>query len=201
MISSSVSLALAIPSFWLALLLALLFSVKLRILPVAGYIPFTENPLKWLYSLALPCLALSVHGAAVIGRHMRGAVIDALEAPFIEAARARGAPKLLIMRRYVLKNALGSALPIIGIEVAVLLATSVVMEKVFVLPGVGTLLVNAVIASDFPMLQGAILLIATILVLTNLIIDLGLGLLDQLRMRRNRVGIAPGQRLVCGRHR
>lgn len=178
LVTSAVSASLAIPSFWLALLLAYFFAVKLRILPVAGYTTFAESPSGWLIGLILPSFALSVHGAAVIARHMRGAVIDVLDTSFINAARARGTPLRLIMSRYVFKNALVSVMPIIGIEAAVLLAISPVIEKVFVLPGMGTLMVNAVITSDFPLLQGTILVIAAILITVNLFVDIALGVLD-----------------------
>jgi peptide/nickel transport system permease protein len=109
---------------------------------------------------------------------MRGAVIDVMDSAYITAARARGTPARLIARRYMLKNALVPIVPVIGIQVAVLLAISPVIEKVFVLPGLGTLMVNAVITSDFPLLQGAILVIATILILVNFVVDIALGLLD-----------------------
>jgi peptide/nickel transport system permease protein len=176
--TSGVSVALAIPSFWLALLLGLWLGVKLRLFPVAGYTPLTADAWRWALGLALPCLALSVHGAAVIARHMRGAVIDVMESNYINAVRARGTPRRLIVWRYVLKNALVPVMPVVGIEVAVLLATSPVIEKVFVLPGMGTLMVNAVITSDFPLLQGTILIVATILILVNFLVDVVLGLLD-----------------------
>lgn len=178
LVNTGVSLALATPSFWLALLLGFLFAVKLRLVPVAGYTVFADDPLRWALGLILPCFALSVHGAAVISRHMRGAVIDVMESAYINAARARGTPGRLIARRYMLKNALVPIVPVIGIQIAVLLAISPVIEKVFVLPGLGTLMVNAVITSDFPLLQGAILVIAAILIVVNFFVDVALGLLD-----------------------
>jgi peptide/nickel transport system permease protein len=177
-VTSAVVLALAIPSFWLALMLGAVFAVHFRVLPVAGYIPFHENPWLWVNSLALPCVALSVHSIAVIARHTRGVVIDVMTSPFIESIRARGTPRSLLIRRYVLKNALVPVLPIIGVQLAIVIATGTVMEKVFVLPGLGSLMVNAVISSDFPMLKGALVVVATMIILINLLVDLGLGLLD-----------------------
>lgn len=177
-VTSAVSLALAVPGFWFALMLGLLFAVELRLLPVAGYVAFEDGPLLWLQSLVLPCVALALHGMAVIGRHTRGVVIDVLGSPFIEAIRARGTPPGRIVRRYVLKNAMVPVLPVIGVQLAIIIATSSVMEKVFVLPGLGTLMVASVISSDFPTLQGAIVVIAAMVILINLLVDLGLGLLD-----------------------
>lgn len=177
-VTSIASLLLAVPSFWLALMLVLLFAVNFRILPVAGYTPIEQSFWGWLASLVLPAFALSVHGIAVIARHMRGVVIDVMNSSFIEALRARGVPRERAVRQYVLKNALPACLPIIGVQVAIIMATSAVMEKVFVLPGIGTLLVGAVISSDLPLLQGAIVLIAAFIILVNLLVDIGLGLLD-----------------------
>ena len=176
--TSVVALLLATPSFWLALLLAAVFGVHFGLLPVAGYVAFQDSPLLWARSLALPCFALSVHSIAVIARHTRGVVIDVMNSPFIEAIRARGTPRGLLIRRYVLKNLLVPVLPVIGVQLAIIVATSTVMEKVFVLPGLGTLMVNAVVSSDFPMLKGTIIVIASMIILINLLVDIGLGLLD-----------------------
>lgn len=178
LVTSGVSAALAMPSFWLALLLSFLFAVKLRLVPVAGYTALTEDPARWVIGLIVPCFALSVHAAAVLARHMRGAVIDVMESNFINAARARGTSDRRIVWRYVLKNALVPVMPVIGIEIAVTLAISPVIEKVFVLPGMGMLMINAVITSDFPLLQGTILVIASILIIVNFFVDIALGLLD-----------------------
>jgi len=177
-VTSVVAVALAIPSFWLALLLASVFAVQFGLLPVAGYTAFRESPLLWAYSLILPCFAVSTHAIAVIARHTRGVVIDVMNSPFIEAIRARGTPRSLLIRRYVLKNALVPVLPVIGVQLAIIIAVSTVMEKVFILPGLGSLMVNSVVSSDFPMLKGAILVVASIIVLINLLVDIGLGLLD-----------------------
>ncbi len=177
-VTSIVSLLLAVPSFWLALMLVIVFAVNLGWLPVAGYTPIGQSFPLWLQSLILPSLALSVHGIAVIARHMRGVVIDVMNSTFIEAVRARGVPRSQVIRRYVLRNALPNVLPIIGVQVAIIVASSAVMEKVFVLPGLGTLMVASVISSDLPTLQGAIVLIAAMIILINLLVDIGLGLLD-----------------------
>src|SRR5690606_3954101 len=89
LVTSGVSLALAVPSFWLALMLAVVFAIYWRLLPVAGYVPFSDDPVAWLLCMLLPAFSLSLHGVAVTARHMRGAVIDVMHAPFVEAARAR----------------------------------------------------------------------------------------------------------------
>lgn len=177
-VTSVISLALAVPGFWFALILGTIFAVYLDLLPVAGYTAFSESPRLWLCSLVLPCFALSLHAIAVIGRHTRGVVVDAMQSPFVEAIRARGTPRATLVRRYVLKNALVPVLPVIGVQLAIIIATSSVMEKVFVLPGLGMLMVTSVVSSDFPMLKGAILIIAALIILVNLLVDVSLGLLD-----------------------
>ncbi len=177
-VTSIVVLILAMPSFWLAMILAAVFAVHFGLLPVAGYTPFSESPWLWAYSLILPCFALSTHSIAVIARHTRGVVIDIMNSPFIESIRARGTPRSLLVRRYVLKNSLVPILPVIGVQLAIVIATSTVMEKVFVLPGLGSVMVSSVVSSDFPMLKGAIVVIAIMIILINLLVDIGLGLLD-----------------------
>lgn len=177
-VTSVVAVALAIPSFWLALILAAIFAVQFGWLPVAGYVPLLESPSLWAYSLVLPCIAVSTHAIAVIARHTRGVVIDVMNSSFIEAIRARGTPRSVIIRRYVLKNVLVPLLPVIGVQLAIIIAVSTVMEKVFVLPGLGSLMVNSVVSSDYPMLKGAIVVVASIIILINLLVDIGLGLLD-----------------------
>jgi peptide/nickel transport system permease protein len=114
----------------------------------------------------------------VIARHTRGVVIDVMTSQFVEAIRARGTPRAVLVRRYALKNALVPVLPVIGVQLAIIIATSTVMEKVFILPGMGSLMVSAVISSDFPMLKGTIIVIAAMIILINLLVDIGLGLLD-----------------------
>ncbi len=173
-----VSIGLALPGFWLGLLFASAFAVSLRWFPAIGYTPLSEGLGGWLRGLALPCTALAIHAAAVIARHARGAIIESSNASYVQALRANGTPERLIRFQYILKNAMTLILPIIGIEMAVTLATSVVIEKVFALPGIGTLLVESIVHNDLPLLQGSVLLVACFVLLANLLIDVALGLIN-----------------------
>lgn len=181
-VTFAASLGLALPGFWLGLLFANAFAVQLRWFPVIGYTPLTENAFQWARGLILPCAALATHGAAVIARQMRGATIEALDSPFVQALRANGATERVIAWRFVARNALAPTLPIIGLQMSIIIAAAVVMERVFALPGVGSLLIDSIISNDLPMLQGGVLLIACAVSLIHLLVDIGIGLLDP-RMR------------------
>ncbi|WP_157247129.1 ABC transporter permease [Nonomuraea typhae] len=172
------SLGLAIPGFWLALLLVLGFAVQLRWFPVLGFTRFQDDPAAWARGLVLPSVALAIHSAAVIARQTRGAVLETLRAPYVQALRAVGTPRRRIVYRYALRNAMVPIVTVIGWELAVLLAVSFVVERVFAIPGTGTLLLDAVVRNDIPLVQGGILLVACMVVLINLAVDVAYGLLD-----------------------
>ena len=172
------SIGLALPGFWVGLLVANAFAVQLRWFPVIGYTPITESLTGWLHSLILPCTALSLHAIAVIARQARGTVIEAFDAPYVQALRANGAPDRVIIYRYVIKNALSPVLPIIGIQAGIIVATAVVMERIYAMPGAGALLIDAIVDNDLPMLLGGVMMIACLVLIINLLVDVGLALLD-----------------------
>lgn len=172
------SIGLALPGFWLGLLLANALAVQVRWFPVIGYTPIAENPFEWMRGLVLPCTALALHGVAVIARQARGTVIEAFDAPYVQALRANGAPNRTVVFKYVVKNALSPVLPVIGIQAGIIVASAVVMERIYALPGIGTLLIDAIVDNDLPMLLGGVMLIAFLVLLINLLVDIGLGLLD-----------------------
>lgn len=177
-VTISASIGLALPGFWVGLLVANAFAVQFRWFPVIGYTPITESVTGWLHSLILPCTALSLHAIAVIARQARGSVIEALDAPYIRALRANGAPNRVIVYRYVIKNALSPVMPIIGIQAGIIVATAVVMERIYAMPGAGALLLDAIVDNDLPMLLGGVMLIACLVLIINLFVDIGLALLD-----------------------
>ncbi|WP_028922061.1 ABC transporter permease [Pseudonocardia acaciae] len=177
-LSGLVALGLAIPGFWLAVLLALVFAVLLRLFPALGYTPPEEDPVAWLRGLVLPCAALGLSSAAVIARQMRGSMTTALRAPYTQALRARGTSRNRIVYRYALRNAMVPVLTTIGWELGVIMAVSFVVERVFAIPGTGTLLIDAVVRNDMPIVQGGVLFFACAVVLVNLAVDVGYGLLD-----------------------
>lgn len=177
-VTAIASVGLALPGFWLALLLSLAFAVKLRWFPVLGFTRFQDDPAAWAYGLVLPSIALGIHSAAVIARQTRGAVVETLRAPYVQALRAVGTPRRRIIYRYALRNATVPILTVVGWELSVLLAVSFVVERVFAIPGAGTLLLDAVVRNDIPLVQGGIVLVAGLVVLINLAVDIGYGLLD-----------------------
>jgi peptide/nickel transport system permease protein len=178
MVTGVTSLGLAMPGFWLALLLVLLFGVELRWFPVVGYTPFADDPADWAYGLVLPCVALGVHSAAVIARQARGAMSETLRSTYVQALRATGTPRRRIVFGYALRNAMPPVLTVIGWELSALLAVSFVIERVFGIPGIGTLLLDAVVRNDMPLVQGGVVLVACVVVLINLAVDVGYGMLD-----------------------
>lgn len=165
----------AMPSFWLGLVLILLLAVKFTVFPTSGY---GVGVFGHLDSLTLPALALGLGIAPLILRTLRGSIVDTLGSEFVEAARARGLGELRVLGRYVLRNSLVASVTVVAINVGYILSIVVVIENVFALPGLGSLLVTSVQDRDFPVVQGVALLLGAIVVIINLVTDLGYSLLD-----------------------
>lgn len=177
-VTAIASTFLAIPGFWLALLLVLLFSSKLHLLPVAGYTPPEQGWWPWLSGLILPWLAIGLYPTAVIARQCRSAMIEALESGYVRALTARGVSHRRIVYGYSLKNALIPVLAIIGMQTSVAISVSLVIEQIFSIPGIGSLLLDAILKGDMPVLQGAVVVVAVIVILLNLSLDVVYGLID-----------------------
>ena len=173
-----VSVGLAVPSFWLALLLSLAFSVTLRWFQVVGYTPFSESPLEWARGLVLPAIALGVHAAAVIARQTRSAMIEVLHSRYVQALRARGLPRRRIVLAYATRNAMVPVLSVIAIQISVIVGVSFVIERIFAIPGLGTLLIDSVVRADFPILQASVVVIACFVLVVNLVVDIAYGLIN-----------------------
>ncbi|MGY6709265.1 MAG: ABC transporter permease [Rhizobiaceae bacterium] len=173
-----VSILLAMPGFWLALLLVLLFAVQLRLLPVAGYTPPSAGLWPWFRGFILPCLALGLGATANIARHTRSAMLQQLDSQYARALIARGCPRPRLIMRYCLKNAMMPVLAIIGMLTALMLSGSFVVEKVFSVPGLGSLILDSINRGDVPVLQAVVVVIAVFIIVVNLLVDIGYGLLD-----------------------
>lgn len=165
----------AMPLFWLGLILILLFAVRIPVFPTSGY---GVGFLGHIWSLTLPALALGLGLAPLILRTMRGSLIETLGSEYVESAKARGLPKTRIFRRYTMRNALLAPITVLGINVSYLLGVVVVIENVFVLPGLGSLLVTAVQDRDFPVVSATVLVLGAIVVVVNLVTDLLYPLID-----------------------
>jgi len=163
-------LAASTPSYWLALMLMLVFAVALGWLPAIG----VGTPAHYV----LPCLALGLQSAGAIARMTRASVRDVLGQDFLRAARAKGVTEWRVLLRHGLRNALLPVLSLIGLRIGGLLAGTVLVESVFAVPGVGRMMVDAVVARDFPVVQGGVLVIAAMVVIVNGITDVVAGALD-----------------------
>lgn len=171
-------LGVSIPNFLLGLLFILFFSVWLGWFPVAGYSPLEYGWLKTLRSLVLPAFALGLVQSALIARIARSSMLDVLREQFIVAGRAKGLGERSVIYKHAFKNALIPTMTIIGISFAILISGAVVVETVFNIPGLGRLIISAVLRRDYPVIQGVVLCIAGVYMLINLAVDLSYLLVD-----------------------
>lgn len=169
---------LAVPSFWLGLLLLLVFGLKFGWLPVVGYVPFSESAAEAVLFLILPVVTLTVSESGVLTRMMRASAIEVLRLDYVTHARAKGLSDSRVLYRHVFPNAFAPTLTLVGLTLGHLLGGIAVIETVFTLPGLGRLLVDAILARDYPVVQGCLLFTASVYVAVNLIVDLLYPLFD-----------------------
>jgi len=163
----------AMPNFWLGLNLILLFSVTLGWLPTSGYVPIADGGIGGVVrSLLLPAIALGFSQAALISRMTRSSVLEVLSQDYIRTARAKGVLPQMVLARHALRNALIPVMTVAGITMATLIGGSVVIETVFAIPGVGSLMVQSIFRRDYPVIQGTLLVVAALYVLVNLLVDM-----------------------------
>jgi peptide/nickel transport system permease protein len=172
------TLLLSIPSFWLGLLLILLFGLTLGWLPVIGYVPFSQDPVRAAQFLVLPIVTLVLVESGVLTRMARASAIDVLRLEYVTHARAKGLSEGRVLVRHVLPNAFAPTWTLVGLILGNLLGGMAVLETVFTLPGLGRLLVDAIYARDYPVVQGCLVFIAAVYVLVNLLVDLCYPLFD-----------------------
>lgn len=171
-------LGAAIPSFWLALLLIMLFGVTLGWLPTGGFVPWERSPPGYLYSLALPVLALALGQVALLTRMTRAALLEVLAQDYIRTAWAKGLPSRQVVSKHALRNAMITIITSLGLSFGQVLIGAIIIEQVFALPGLGRLALIAVGTRDFPLLQGLVLVYAGTIVLINFLVDASYSLLD-----------------------
>jgi peptide/nickel transport system permease protein len=172
------SLVMAIPSFWLGLILLLAFGLKLGWFPVIGYVSFSEAGLQAMWYLALPIATLTITECGVLTRMMRASSLEVLRLDYITHARAKGLPERTVLARHVFPNAFAPTLTLVGLSLGHLLGGIAVIETVFTLPGLGRLLVDSILSRDYPVVQGCLLFTAVVYVIINLIVDLCYPLFD-----------------------
>lgn len=169
------TLALAMPYFWLGLNLLILFAVIVPLFPVAGYgSTFGER----LYHLFLPALTIALHLGPTLMRTLRATIIEVMQAPHVEFARTKGLPRGKLIRRHVLRNGLMATVTILGVNIGWLMGGSVVIENVFNIPGLGTLIISSIDARDYPVMQGVALVFGLLVICINLATDLVYAVLD-----------------------
>jgi peptide/nickel transport system permease protein len=166
------SIVLAVPSFWLGLLLLLVFGLKFGWLPVVGYIPFSEDAVQWALFLVLPVLTLTITECGVLTRMMRSSTLDVLKMEYVTHARAKGLSEAAVLTRHVFPNAFAPTLTLVGLTLGQLLGGIAVIETVFTLPGLGRLMVDSILARDYPLVQGCLLFTGVAYVVINLVVDL-----------------------------
>lgn len=164
-------IGVSVPDFWMGLLLILLFSSTLGWLPPSGYVPLTEDPAGWAQRVIMPGLVVGMVAGSILTRYVRSSVLEALTMEHVRTAESKGLRPRVILSRHVVRNALVPVLTITGTQLATMLGGLIVVEVVFAWPGLGRLVFDAVTARDYPLLQGAVLLIAAIFLLVNLVVD------------------------------
>ena len=162
----------AIPTFFMGILLILLFSVRLRWLPSGGYTPITEDPVAHFKAMIMPAFALGFSSSGLLARLVRSSMLDVLREDYVRTAFAKGLSQRGVVVGHALRNALIPALTVIGTSVGALLGGAVVTEVVFTIPGMGRLVVQSISRRDYPVIQGAVMVIAMTYVIVNLIVDL-----------------------------
>lgn len=165
----------AMPAFWTALLLVLIFSLRLKIFPTSG---LGQGFPDHLLSLTLPALTVGFYLAPVLLRSLRSSLIETLSAEFVEAARARGLSESRVLFKHVLRNSLIAMITILGVNIGFLISGAVVVENVFAIPGLGSLLVTSIVSRDYPVIIALTLIFGVAVVLVNLLVDLSYAILD-----------------------
>jgi peptide/nickel transport system permease protein len=169
---------LSTPEFWLGLTLILIFAVQLGWLPTGGFVPVTDSVAGWLRTIVLPALTLGLVQIGFIARMARASMLEVLNQDFVRTADAKGLSRFDVIVRHGLPNALIPIMTVIGIVAGALLGGTVIIEQVFSIPGVGRLIIGAIAARDFPVMQGGLLFLAVIYLVVNLTVDILYAVVD-----------------------
>lgn len=172
------SFGVAVPSFWLGLMLILVFGIWTDVLPAVGYVAFSVDPVEWLRHVVLPSFALAMVASAEMTRQLRGSMAEALSEDYVKMARAKGLPSRIVIGKHALKNAVLPVVTLFGMQLGFMLSGAVIVEQVFGIPGLGQLAIRAVLDRDIPMIQGVVLVSAVVVMLCNLVVDLIYGYLN-----------------------
>ena len=171
----SATLGVALPNFWLGLVLVLIFAIYNPWLPATGYAAFSDGVWEWAQHMILPAIALGAAACAEVTRQLRSAVIDVLHQDYVRTARAKGLRGPKVVGKHVLKNAAVPVVTVLGLQVTRLLGGAVIIEQVFAIPGLGQLAVSAVFNRDIPIILGVVVVAALVAIVVNLLVDLSYG--------------------------
>lgn len=169
---------ISMPNFWLGLMMIVVFAVQLGWLPTGGYVNFTDDPWGWLRATTMPAISLGLLQIGLLARITRSTMLEVLRQDYVRTARAKGLPNYLVVGKHALANAMIPVVTVIGIIISLLLSGSVVTETLFSIPGIGQLLTSAILNRDYPLIQGALLLVTTFLMLVNILIDIAYAWID-----------------------
>ncbi len=179
LLANAVSLCgVSVPSFWLGIMLILFLSVRLHLLPASGFVPFFQDPLGNLQRMLMPSFVLGTALAAVLMRQTRNSMIEVMSANYIRTAYSKGLAEGIVIFRHALRNGLIPIVTILGLQMGALMGGAVVTEQIFVVPGFGRLIVEAVFTRDYPLVQGVVLITASSYVFINLAVDVSYSLLN-----------------------
>jgi len=175
LVRSTFTVLMLMPSFWVGILLIIFFGVRLHLFPVSGYgTSFFDH----LHHLFLPALTISLAISPILIRTLRSSILDALNADYVKTARAKGLRESTVVTTHVLRNALIPSMTLLGLSIGGLMGGTVILEKVFSLPGAGALLIDSIGARDYPVVQAATMIFATLVILVNLATDVLYSILD-----------------------
>jgi peptide/nickel transport system permease protein len=169
---------ISMPGFWIGLMMIVLFSVHLGWLPTGGYVNFTDDPWGWLRAMTMPAVSLALLNMGLLTRITRSTMLEVLRQDYVRTARAKGLPNHLVVGKHALANAMIPVVTVVGIIVSLLLSGAVVTETVFSIPGIGQLLTSAILNRDYPMIQGALLIVTSLLMVVNILVDIAYAWID-----------------------
>jgi len=168
----------SMPTFWFGILLILLFSLYLGWLPASGFVPLNRDPVKHFQAVLMPALSLGIFLAGSLARFSRTSMVETLALQYVRTAQGKGLPNRTVIWVHALRNSLIPTITVLGAQFGALLGGAVIVEQVFAYPGVGTLLLTAISQRDYPVIEGVVLIVAALVILTNLVVDLAYTFLD-----------------------
>lgn len=172
------AIGIAVPNFWLAVILITVFAVRLPLFPATGYVPFAQDPNMWLSSLVLPVIALAFGGVTAVAKQTRDQMLLAVSSPFARTLRANGASQFSLVYKHALRNAAGPVVTVLGIIFVGALSGTVIIENIFVLPGLGSQALQSSLQADLPVIQGISLYFTVIVVIVNVLVDIASAILN-----------------------